>query len=89
MLDEKPCRPSALRAEIYIPPQAPARHVRMLVDGELVGEETFARPGAYVIAVPTNGGAPSLTVTLTVDKTFSTPADQRKLGIIVISIGFR
>jgi len=80
-----------LRLEISIPPMAPARHVQMLVNGQLVAESTFAKPGTYAISVPPdaslNGSA--LTVTLTVDATFSVPTDRRRLGIVIIGVGFR
>jgi hypothetical protein len=78
-----------LRADLYIPPAAPARHVRMLVDGELAAEESFGGPGSYSIAVPMPAGTADITVTLTVDQTFSAPGDQRKLGVIVTGVGFR
>ena len=89
ILLKRPEHPASLRAGFYIAPSAPARHVRMLVDGQLVAEETFAGPGAYTIAVPMVGTAPSLTVTLTVDKTFYAPGDQRKLGMLITGIGFK
>jgi hypothetical protein len=89
ILLKRPPLPAPLRAEIYIPPQAPGRHVRMLVDGQLVAEETFAGPGSYAITVPATGGPSTATVTLTVDQTFSAPQDQRKLGILILAIGFR
>ena len=78
-----------LRAELYIPPAAPARHVRMLVDGQLAAEETFGGPGAYTISIPMSAGPANVTVQLTVDKVFSAPGDQRKLGVIITGVGFR
>ncbi len=80
-----------LRLEISIPPLAPARHIQMLVNGRLVAEDTFARPGNYVISVPPDASlkGTALTVTLTVDATFSVPTDRRRLGIVIIGVGFR
>jgi len=89
VLLKAPDHPLPLRAEIYIPPPAPARNVKMFVDGALVAEDTFGSPGSFVIQIPPFVAGPSVTVTLTVDQTFSTPEDRRKLGVIVSGIGFR
>jgi hypothetical protein len=89
VLLKRPVHPAPLRAVIYIHPQSPARHVRMLVDGQLAAEETFPGPGAYTLAIPASAGSAEVTVTLIVDKTFSAPGDQRKLGIMITGIGFR
>jgi hypothetical protein len=80
-----------LRLEILIPALSPARHVQMLVNGQLVAEDTFAKPGNYVISVPPDASlkGAALTVTLTVDATFSVPTDRRRLGIVIIGVGFR
>ena len=86
---KRPEHSTPLRADVYIPPGATARHVRMLVDGELAGEESFGGPGSYSIAVPMPAGTADITVTLAVDQTFSAPGDQRKLGLIVTGVGFR
>jgi hypothetical protein len=80
-----------LRLEISIPALAPARHVQMLVNGQLVAEDTFTKPGTYAISVPPDASlkGAALTVTLTVDATFSVPTDRRRLGIVIIGVGFR
>lgn len=78
-----------LRVEIYLPPGAPARHLAMSAGGRTVAEDTFARPGAYSLAAPFQSSAASVTVTLTVDHTFSVPPDQRQLGVVVTGLGFR
>jgi hypothetical protein len=88
VLLKSPDRPTALRVAIYIPPQAPARQIRMFADGVLAAEQTFASPGAYTMSAKVPADQPSITVTIEVDKTFSVPGDQRKLGVIVTKIGF-
>ncbi|HEV8145936.1 MAG TPA: glycosyltransferase family 39 protein [Bryobacteraceae bacterium] len=86
----KPLDPrTPLRAEFEIEKQSTARRVQLLVEGTLVAEETFPGPGAYQIVVPWTGGNQPVTVTLVVDKTFTAPPDERKLGIMVRAIGFR
>ncbi len=77
-----------LRVQLYVPAQAPARNIKMLVDGQLAAEETFGRAGVFSIAVPGGEGPPEVTVTLIVDKTFMVPGDLRKLGMIVTKIGY-
>jgi hypothetical protein len=89
VLLKAPDHPLPLRAEIYIPPAATARNVKIFVEGALVAEETFGSPGSYVIGIPPFAAGPNVTVTLTVDQTFSTREDRRKLGIIVSGIGFK
>jgi hypothetical protein len=89
LLLKRPEHPAPLRVELYIPPQSPARRIRMLIEAQLAAEETFARPGAYSISVPPGEGAPVVTVTLMVDKTFSAPGDERKLGVVITRVGFR
>ncbi len=78
-----------LTAEFTIHAQSPARHVRLLIDGRQVAEETFPGPGSYSLSVPAPAGGPGITVTLSVDKTFSVPGDGRQLGILVAGIGFK
>jgi len=88
VLLKRPERITPLRVAIFIPPQAPARHLKVFVDGRLAAEESFGNPGAYVIAMPGEDGPPQVTVTLAVDRTFFAPGDQRKLGVVVTRIGF-
>ena len=79
-----------LRLELYIPTQAPARQVQMFVEGEMIAEETFKRPGSYVISVPPiTSSKSSVAVSMTVDATFSVAGDHRKLGIVIAGVGFK
>ncbi|MGH9558077.1 MAG: glycosyltransferase family 39 protein [Bryobacteraceae bacterium] len=78
-----------LTVTIYIPDQAPARHLQISMDGKTIAEENFAAPGVHTISAEIPRGKSSATVTLTIDKTFSTAADRRKLGVVVTGIGFR
>jgi hypothetical protein len=78
-----------LTAEFTIHPQSLARHVRLLIDGVQVAEETFPGPGSYSLSVPAPAGGASITVTLAVDKTFTVPGDGRQLGVLITGIGFK
>jgi len=79
----------SLGVKLVIPENAPARHVQLLADGQLVAEETFPAPGSYSLSALYSPTAPSVTVTLTVDQTFSAPPDQRKLGVVISGVGLR
>jgi hypothetical protein len=86
----RPDQPLPLRASIYIPANAPARRVRLTLDGQTAADQTFPAPGFYTLeAMPVAPGQASVTIVLSVDKTFSAPPDRRELGIIVSAIGFR
>lgn len=83
-----PDAPARLEASIFIPPNAPARHVSMSVNGATVAEKDFAGPGGYTLTA-TDRPAGIASVKLSVDKTFSAPGDQRSLGVVVVGIGYR
>jgi hypothetical protein len=90
VLLKQPDHPMGLRVELFIPGQAPARYFEMLVNGKLVAEETFDKPGSYAISVPPDASLKgAVAVTLTVDKTFSAPPDHRQLGVVIGGVGFR
>lgn len=86
---KRPEQAAALIATIYILDIAPARRVSMSVDGGVVAEETFSSPGVHSISARETGSAATVTVTLRVDKTFSTANDRRKLGVVVTGVGFK
>jgi hypothetical protein len=86
---KRPSSAANLRAEIYIPDLSPARRVTMFADGQRVAEATYAAPGSYSLDAHLASGPERTTVTITVDKTFSVPGDQRRLGAIINGIGFR
>ena len=77
-----------LSAGFFIPPNAPARRVR-LEAGAIVAERTFPGAGAYELSIDVPAKEDSLTVTLSVDRTFSAPGDARELGMVVTGIGLQ
>jgi len=89
VLLKTPEKLNSVEVVFYIPPAAPARHMQLLVDGQLVAEETFQAPGPYKLAAPFQMANGTATVTVTVDKTHSAAGDQRKLGMVVTGLGFR
>jgi hypothetical protein len=89
ILLKQPDHAMPLRIDFYIPKAAAARHVQLFVDGELVGDRTYPEPQHYVMATPPMMPAGPVTITITVDKTVSTPEDHRAMGIILVGAGFR
>lgn len=90
VLLKSPAKPLPLEAVFTIPDPAPARHMELLLDGRVVASETYSGPGAYTLRSPPQmPAAPTATVTLTADRTFSVPGDHRELGVVVSAIGFR
>ena len=83
---KRPAVPRKLRAEFYLPPNAKARQVTLLLDGREVASHTYAGPGAYTLTAtePLQG----TTVEIRVDRTFTAPGDQRALGMVLIGVGF-
>jgi hypothetical protein len=89
VLLKTPDKVSSVEVVFYIPPAAPARRVQLLVDGQLIAEDTFPAPGPYKLAAPLHLSSPTATVSLSVDKTFNAPGDRRNLGIVITGLGFR
>jgi hypothetical protein len=83
---KSPAVPRKLRAEFYLPPNARARQVTLLLDGREVASQTYPGPGAYSLtsAEPLQG----TTVEIRVDRTFTAPPDKRALGMVLIGVGF-
>ncbi|MEO8368147.1 MAG: hypothetical protein ABI806_03035 [Candidatus Solibacter sp.] len=86
VLLKPPPTPRNLRAEFYIPPNAKARQVTLLLDGHEVAQRTFPGSGLYTLtsAEPLQGA----NVEVRVDQTFTAPGDQRALGMVLIGVGF-
>lgn len=85
---KRPANASLLEATFYIPPQSPARTLSLYADGTLLKQETYAGPGVHVIAAPAPSGN-SAVIMLAVDKTFTVPPDERRLGVLLTEIRFR
>jgi hypothetical protein len=83
---KRPAVPRKLRAEFYLPPNAKARQVTLLLDGKEVASHTYPGPGSYTLTSvePLQG----TTLEIRVDRTFSAPGDQRALGMVLIGVGF-
>jgi hypothetical protein len=85
---KRPATATRIEATVFIPPQSPARTIALSLDGKPLVQKTYPSPGRYVIGGSASGGEQA-SVTLTVDRTFSVAGDQRQLGVLLLSIGFR
>jgi len=86
ILLKTPASPMKLRAEFYIPPNAKAREVTLLLDGRPVASRTFTAPGTYTIT--TSEPVTGATAEVRVDQTFRTAGDERTLGMVLTGVGF-
>jgi hypothetical protein len=78
--------PKQLEIELYLPEIAPARTMRVFVDGSEVHSETLPAPGLHTIKTkPVSGAA----VSIELDKTFRVPGDYRDLGAVLVALGYR
>jgi len=84
-----PAKVKSLGVALFIPPDAPARRITLLADGQVVAEATYATPGAYNLVAPYKTEAKQVTVGLRVDATHRVPPDGRALGVIITGVGFR
>ncbi|MEO8096575.1 MAG: glycosyltransferase family 39 protein [Acidobacteriota bacterium] len=84
-----PDKLASLEVKWFIPTDAPARRITLLVDGKVVAEDTVAKPGAYSLSAPFRTQAHEVTVGLRVDATHTVPPDGRALGVVITGVGMR
>jgi hypothetical protein len=83
---KSPAVPRKLRAEFYLPPNAKARQVTLLLDGREVAAHSYPGPGAYTLT--SAEALQGTTVEIRVDRTFTAPGDRRALGMVLTGVGF-
>jgi hypothetical protein len=81
----------ALTVSFYVPDNAPARHVSLLLDDRELCATTVAAPGPGQLTcpVPVAPTGPTAMIEIRVDKTFRMPPDERDLGIVLLGVGFK
>jgi hypothetical protein len=91
ILLKRPAGPAPVEAAFYIPAAAPARHILLHLDGVQVAQGSYTSPAAYTLRspLPVAGKGKGAVLTITADQIFSPAGDHRKLGIILVSAGFR
>jgi hypothetical protein len=81
-----PSAPKSVRAEIYVPPNAKARQITLLLDSVEVATFAIPGPGKYTIESPEPHVGSTLEIR--VDQTFRSPPDIRDLGVVLLAAGF-
>jgi 4-amino-4-deoxy-L-arabinose transferase-like glycosyltransferase len=90
LLLKAPPQPAPIQVQLFIPDNAPARTISLMLDDRPLREVKYDRPGPYTITTdPTQPASGTATLTIAVDKTFSVPGDGRELGIILTGAGFQ
>ena len=90
ILLKPPDQPTPITIRFTIPDVSPARQVTVAINDQTIATQTYAAPGAYSLSSPPlkpDGDTAKLTITI--DKSFSVPADSRELGIILTEAGFK
>jgi hypothetical protein len=89
VLLKTPTARARLEAKFFIPDQAAARRVELLLDGRTVAATTFGAPGLHTLSTAALYPAgPAATVEIRIDKTFTAPPDTRELGMVLAGVGF-
>ncbi len=90
LLLKSPEHAKALTVSLFIPAQAPARRIGILLDGQTMASQTYSAPGAYtLVAAPVKPAGPTATLTITADKLFRGGGDLRELAVILTAAGFK
>jgi len=90
ILLKPPDEPAPVTVRFTIPAASPARQVTIALNDGRVASQTYSAPGAYSLSSPpVKPKGDSARLTITVDRSFSAPGDNRQLGIILTEAGFR
>jgi hypothetical protein len=90
ILLKPPDQPASVTVHFTIPAASPARQVTIALNDRVVASQSYSGPGAYSLSAPASRVAgDSAKLTITADKSFSVPGDDRKLGLILTEAGFR
>jgi hypothetical protein len=89
LLLKRPAAPAPVEVTIYLPDQAPGRQVTLELDGHTLLSSTLPRTGSHTLTTPPYAAiGDDVQLTLTIDKTFQAPNDNRRLGMILAAAGF-
>jgi hypothetical protein len=85
-----PDRTAPFEMAFAIPDKAPARRITAAMNGIVIADRTYPGPGRYALSVAASAPPGAVVqVVVAVDKTFQPRGDQRRLGVIVESIGWK
>ncbi|HYO82285.1 MAG TPA: hypothetical protein VES20_12850, partial [Bryobacteraceae bacterium] len=82
----RPANPRPMEVQLYLPAQASARQVSVSVDGEEVLRQQVRADGVHTLTTRPVSGS---TVVVELDQTFRVAGDNRDLGAVLISAGYR
>jgi hypothetical protein len=90
VLLKAPPAPGVLEASVYVPENAPAGEVVLIVDGRVAARQTVRGPESVTLrsSGPVAVEGSRVTVEIAVDRAFSPPGDSRELGLVLVSVGF-
>ncbi|MBI2687528.1 MAG: hypothetical protein HYX27_14540 [Acidobacteria bacterium] len=89
VLLKRPAAPMPVEVKIYVPEQAPGRVVTVALDGETVLTQTLPSTGSYTLTTPPFAAkGEHVQLTITIDRTFQAPNDNRHLGLVLAGAGF-
>lgn len=82
---------ATLTVDFYVPDNALARHIAVLLDDREICATTVSAPGPGKLSCPAPVAlaGPTAMVEVRVDKTFRVPPDERDLGIILLGVGLK
>jgi hypothetical protein len=90
ILLKPPAAASPLVVRFFIPELAPARRIQVTLNDQIVATQDYPGPGTFtLVTLPNEPEGDSATVTISVDKTFSSQSDRRELGVILTDVGFQ
>jgi hypothetical protein len=84
---KEPRLPKTLVADVYVPDNAKARRVTLVLDGKEVASRAISGPGRFTVKSAT--ALRGTTIEIHLDETFRAPGDQRDLGVVLLGAGFR
>lgn len=89
LLLKRPPAPMPVEVKIYLPDQAPGRRIDIEIDGQPTLSQTLPAAGSYTLTTPPFAAkGEQVQLTISIDKTFQTPNDHRRLGLILAAAGF-
>jgi len=89
LLLKRPAVAGPVEIKIYLPDQAPGRVVKVALDGQPMLSQTLAATGSHTLRTePFAAKGDDVQLTISIDKTFQAPNDNRRLGLILAAAGF-
>jgi hypothetical protein len=83
-----PAEAMPLHVSLYVPDNAPARQITVLLDGHKVYTQAIAPGMQSIVTPPLKPASATSIVSLQFDRTFSAPGDSRVLGVRLIEVGW-